>query len=315
MSIVPPLAAFFNDSFFELNVILQTILDGVSAGALYALLAVALVCAFRTSGNLNFAQGEMATLGAFLAFALSGLGLGIWPAMIAAAAVLFGFGAGVERVLVRPAVDRSWYASLVVILGVFLIVNSGVALIWGTGNRAPLHALPGGSVVLIHGSPNVYLTWADIGSLVVLALVVGGLWLLLNRSRFGLAYRAAASNRGSSELVGVPVSRMMSLGWGLAAAIGTVVGVLVSQQNQTLDFNLMLNVLVYGLAAACLGGFDSVGGAVVGGILLGVAGAVIPSAFAFVGASLSIVIAALTIFLVLMLRPAGLFGSQRVSRT
>ena len=134
----------------------------------------------------------------------------------------------------------------------------------------------------------------------------------------GIAYsltdRAVAANRESSLLAGIPVGRMLMFGWGLAAAIGSLAAVLVAQKGGSMDFNLMAPVLLYGFTAAALGGFDSVTGAVVGGAVVGLAEALIPQLFSFVGSELSLVMALVVITVVLLVRPQGLFGSRRVER-
>lgn len=306
--------ALINPDITTFNAFGQTVIDGLAAGALYALLAIALVTAYRAGGQLNFAQGEFATLGAFLVFWILGSGVGIVLAMLGAMALSFVGGAVVERTVIRPSINRSWYSSLVVILGILLTVNALDAVIWGTSDVGGLDVVPHKVWVLVSGSPDLHVTSAMVSSWVALLVLVALLMLGLNRTRLGLAYRAVSSNRESSELVGVSAARIMALGFGASAAIGTIAGVLVSQQFDVLDFNLMLNVLLYAFAAAAIGGFDSIGGAVVGGVIMGVIGAVIPNVFDFVGSGLSPVVAMLTIFVVLLVRPQGLFGSEKVVR-
>ena len=303
-----------NPDIVSFNAIAQTIIDGLGSGVLYALLAIALVTAYRTSGQLNFAQGEFATLGAFVVFWLVGFGLGVWFAFLLAMVITLLGGAVVERVVVRPSIKRSWYSSLVVVLGLLLVVNSAVAVVWGTSDRGALELVPDRVWVLRAGSPDVHVTSAMVSSWLLLAVLLLILSTVLNKTRLGLAYRAVSSNQESSELVGISTGRTIAYGYGLAAAIGTVAGVLTSQQYGVLDFNLMLNMLLYGFAAAAIGGFDSIGGAVVGGVVMGIAGALIPNALTLFGSGMSPVVAMLTIFVVLMVRPQGLFGSTKVLR-
>ena len=308
------LAAILNPNFTSLNVILQTVIGGLASGALYALLAVALVTTYRTSGQLNFAQGEYATFGAFVVSWLVGAGFGIWAGLFCAMAITMIGGAIIERTVVRPSINRSWYSSLIVVLGLLLVVNSTVAVIWGTEDVGALSLVGDHRWVLLKGSPYVYVTSSMVASWVVLAVMVIGLSMLLNKTKIGLAYRAVSSNRESSELVGIRAGRTIAFGYGLAAAIGTVTGVLTSQQQGVLDFNLMFNMLIYAFAAATVGGFDSIIGAVIGGMIMGVVGAVIPNALSLFGNGMGPVVAMLTIFVVLMLRPQGLFGSSKVTR-
>jgi branched-chain amino acid transport system permease protein len=197
------------------------------------------------------------------------------------------------------------------------LLNALTAVIWGTLPKAALNPFPGDlddQITFLDGPPQFSIGYDAIGTWVVLAAVVFAISLLLNRTKLGLGYRAVASNRESAELVGVPVSRMLMLGWALSTGIGSLGGVLVSQSADTLDFNLMGSVLIYGFAAAALGGFDSIRGAVVGGLIVGLAEALLPNMFTFIGSELSLAMALVIILAVLLARPQGLFGTRRVLR-
>ena len=226
-------------------------------------------------------------------------------------------GAGMERILIRPIESRSALGVVIVTLGVFLIINSLNASIWGTAQLTPVtpfpHA-PTDSYVLAEGPPRFSISYATIGIWIVLGVVVVALTAFFQKTKLGLGYRSVAANRESSELVGIPVGRMLMLGWAISAGLGTLAAVLVSQSTQSLDFNLMLTVLLYGFATAALGGFDSILGAVVGGLIVGLAEAFIPSIFSFVGSELSLAVALLVIVIVLLVRPQGLFGTKPVER-
>jgi branched-chain amino acid transport system permease protein len=315
---VSPLPALVNGRFFEPAFFLQLLTNGLSNGAIYGAMALSVVIIFRTTGHLNFAQGEMATLSAFGVYVLAGeQGLPVWLAIVLVVAISVGAGAAIERLVVRPVEDRNPLGVVIVTLGLFLLFNALTAIIFGTTPVAPPQPFPGGiddKVLLIEGPPQFSVTYRAIGSWVLLAIVVALLVLLLNRTKLGLAYRAVAANRESARLVGIPVGRMLMLGWGLSAGIGAVVGVLVAQKGGSLDFNLMGPVLIYGFAAAALGGFDSIKGAVVAGLIVGLTEALIPNLFTFIGSELSLTMALVIIVVVLLARPQGLFGTVRVSR-
>jgi branched-chain amino acid transport system permease protein len=316
--VVPPVVALINDRFFEPAFLLQLVTNGLSNGAIYGAMALTVVIIFRTTGHLNFAQGEMATLSAFGVYVLATeQGLPVWVAMLVVVAISMAAGAAVERVIVRPVENRNALGVVIVTLGLFLLFNALSAVIFGTAPVVPPQPFPGGvddKVVLMAGPPQLFVTYRAIGSWVLLATVVGMLVLLLNRTKLGLAYRAVAANPESARLVGIPVGRMRMLGWGLSAGIGAVVGVLVAQKTGSLDFNRMGPVLIYGFAAAALGGFDSITGAVVAGLIVGLAEALIPNLFTFIGSQLSLTMALVIIVGVLLVRPQGLFGTVRVSR-
>ena len=307
-----------NDGFFNTSFVLQLLANGLANGAIYALMALTVVIIYRTTGHLNFAQGEMATMGCFLVFAASvERGVPYWLAIPGVMVVSMIFGAIIERGLVRPIERRSGLGVVILTLGLFLILNAFTAAIWGTESveaTRPFPSSPGDQFVILDGPPRFFVRYSTIGIWLTLGVVVAALWLVLQRTKLGLAYRAVASNRESSLLVGIPVGRMLMLGWGLSAAIGSLAAVLTAQKAGTMDFNLMATVLLYGFAAAALGGFDSVLGAVVGGVIVGLAEALIPQFFSFIGTELSLVMALFVILIVLLVRPQGLFGTKRVER-
>jgi branched-chain amino acid transport system permease protein len=281
-------------------------------------MALTVVIIYKTTGHLNFAQGELATVSAFIVYVISAeKGVNIWLAIPIVIVLSMVMGAAVERFLVRPVEARSGLAVVIVTLGLFLLLNALTAVIWGTLPKGALNPFPGGiddQITVLDGPPQFSIGYDAIGTWVVLAAVVLAVSLLMNKTKLGLGYRAVAANRESAELVGVPVSRMLMLGWALSTGIGALGGVLVSQSSGSLDFNLMGSVLIYGFAAAALGGFDSIRGAVVGGLIVGLAEALLPNMFTFIGSELSLAMALVIILGVLLARPQGLFGSRRVLR-
>ena len=244
-------------------------------------------------------------------------GWSYWLAIPVALVFSFLLGAGIERTLIRPIERRSALGVVIVTLGIFLVINALNAAIWGTQQLTPLTPfpnLPDDQFVLAEGPPRFAIRYGAIGTWVALALVVAVLWFFFQKTKLGLGYRAVASNRESSQLIGVPLGRMLMLGWAISAVLGTIAAIMVSQSASTLDFNLMATVLLYGFAAAALGGFDSIPGAVVGGLIVGMAEAFIPSFFSFVGSELSLAVALGVIVVVLLVRPEGLFGTKRIER-
>ncbi|MDP9293686.1 MAG: branched-chain amino acid ABC transporter permease [Actinomycetota bacterium] len=287
----------------------QLILDGVAIGSIYAALALALVLIFRSTGIVNFAQGEMAMFSTFVAWGLVQGGLPLGLALLGALAASFAGGMAIERVLIRPVEGEEPLTILIVTLGLFILVNSGAGWIWGFENRAFPRALPGGSADVA----GVRLSYESLGIVAVLLVVVGLLFLLFQRTKLGLAMRAVAANPASSRLVGISVGRTLMIGWGLAALIGAIAGMLVAPQL-FLDVNFMGGVLVYSFAAATLGGFDSPKGAVIGGWIIGVTETLAGSYIGFIGSDLTILVPLAVILGVLLVRPNGLFGSPEVVR-
>ena len=314
---MPP-RVLINENFFNWTLIGQLFVNGMKNGAIYALMALTVVIIYKTTGHLNFAQGEMGTMGAFIVFVLVlEHGWGYWIAIAVALAFSFVLGAVLERTLIRPIERRSALGVVIVTLGIFLIINALNAAIWGTQQLSPLAPfpnLPDDQFVIAEGPPRFAVRYGAIGTWVTLSIVVAVLWFFFQKTKLGLGYRAVASNRESSQLVGVPVGRMLMLGWAISAVLGTIAAIMVSQSASTLDFNLMATVLLYGFAAAALGGFDSIPGAVVGGLIVGMAEAYIPSFFSFVGSELSLAVALGVIVVVLLVKPEGLFGTKRIER-
>jgi branched-chain amino acid transport system permease protein len=285
------------------------LLNGIQNGAVYASLAIALVLIFRTTGILNFAQGEIALYSTYIVWKLTTTGMPVWLAILLAIVISFVGGALIERVVIRPVERSSPLVIVIVTIGMFLAINSLTQLQFGSGQQAlpsfyPQHTWRPGGVLI---SSN---TLALVGVLVVECLL---LYVVLQRTKLGLAFRGVASNPESSRLLGVPVGRVLMVGWGLAAAVGALAGALVVPTTTGLVPSSMQQILVFAFAAAALGGFDSVFGAVVGGMIVGVADALtIGYVHALRGIDLLVPFG--LILLVLLFRPAGLFGSQRVER-
>lgn len=288
---------------------LQVVVDGIADGSVYATLALALVLIFRSTGVVNFAQGEMAMFATFVAWAVAQAGAPLWLALPAAFGTAFVAGMLVERVLIRPVEGGNPLHLVIVTLGLFILVNAAAGWIWGFSLRDFPRIFPGGAVSV----GGVSLSVESLGIIGVLLAVVGALWALFEHTPVGLAMRAAAQDPASARLVGVPVGRMLSLGWGLAALLGAVAGVLVAPRL-FLDTNMMAGVLVYSFAGAALGGFDSPIGAVVGSWIIGVTEALAGTYVDAIGSDLKVLVPLTVIVGVLLVRPSGLFGSPEVTR-
>lgn len=303
---------------------LQRLVDGLSYGSVYALIALGLVIIYRGTGHLNFAQGEMALFSTYCVYQFGEWGIPVWIALVLGMGVGFVVGAVSEVTLVRPVSKKSPFAVFVVTLGLFTFLNWLDGAIWG-GQQLPSSAM--GSQQLRF--PSLFPAEADalwnvfgvairqerVGILAMVLVISGLLYLLFNRTKFGLAMRAVASNTESAKLVGIRTHVVLMVSWGLAAAIGTVGGVVMAGLNSNVNLGLMFTVFIYGSAAATLGGFDSPGGAVVGGLIIGVvenmaAGYVQD----WIGQEMKLAVAFLVILAVLLVRPSGLFGTAKVER-
>ena len=289
---------------------LQQVVAGLASGSIYASLALALVLIHRATGIINFAQGEMATLSTYIAWTLTvNHGWGYWPAFVFTLGVSFLGGAAVHQTVIRPNEKGSVLRVVIVTIGLLIMINGLVTWIWGGEVRAVESPFPAGTTEIA----GVAITTADIGTIAVVLAIVVLLWALFQYTKLGLAMRAAAVNPAEARLVGVRVTWMLSFGWGLAAALGAVAGMLAAP-SVFLDPNLMAALLIYAFAAAVLGGIDSPVGAVVGGLTLGVGLNLIGTYVDFVGADLRLPVALLVILVVLLVKPTGIFGKTEVRR-
>ncbi|MFN8019645.1 MAG: branched-chain amino acid ABC transporter permease [Acidimicrobiales bacterium] len=306
-----------------MQLFLDQLMNGIGAGVIYASVALALVLIYRTTGLLNFAQGEMALFSTFVTWWLTDHGWPIWPALFGSMAFSFVAGALIERVIIRPVEGSKNPLNVVIVtLGLFLALNALCQLIFIKPGQEALRMpmlFPRGKITLpgpLHegdwahfGIPKVI-----VGQCVVLALMCLFLWVLLQKTKVGLSLRAVASNPESSRLVGISPGRMLMLGWGLAAMIGAVAGTMAASRGTGgFDSSLMQQILVYSFAAAALGGFDSPLGAVVGGLVVGVANSLTIQYVGFLE-GIELVVPLGIIFVVLLVRPNGLFGRTAVER-
>jgi branched-chain amino acid transport system permease protein len=287
----------------------QQLAAGVRSGAIYAGLALALVIIYRSTRVINFAQGEMATFTTFICWSLMNHGLSFWAAFPIVLAIAFAGGVAIERVLIQPVENGSVLTIVIVTLGLALLLNGLMSVIWGGANR-PFDGPFSTRTIDVAGVP---ISVQDVGIVVVSFALVALLGLFFRYTKLGLALRAAAVNPDSSRLVGVRVGWMLALGWGIAAVLGAVAGMMVAPVV-FLDPNMMQTILLYAFAAAVLGGLDSPLGAVVGGIVLGLTLTLLERYVGFVGSTLKLPVALLLILVLLLLRPGGLFGRVAVRR-
>ena len=291
-----------------MQLFLQQVMAGLANGAIYAGVALAVVMIFLAIDHLNFAQGEMATFSTFIAWQLIAWGCPYWITFVLVVGISFVGGVAIERVLFKPLHNADILANLVAFIALFSILNSADGYIWDYTIKT--FPTPFGTKPLF-GS--VLIDTHEAGMIGVTVVLLGLLYAFFSGTRLGLAMRAAAHNPDSARLVGIRVGWMTALGWGIAAAIGAVSGMLIAPVV-FLDPNMMFGVLLYGFAGAVLGGLTSPGGAVIGGFAVGVienlAGTFVP----YIGRDLKLTIALVVIVAVLMVRPTGLFGHTTVSR-
>lgn len=284
----------------------QQVAAGFVNGCIYAMLALSLVMIYRATHHVNFAQGEMAMFSTFIAWALVEAGAPYWAA--AAGAIAFGFamGAVVERVALRPLHDSPALAVVTVFVALMIIVQSAAGLIFGHETYSldsPFASWGGVGQGLLSGHA--------LGTVLVTVLVLAAMSAFFRYTKLGLSMRAAAINPVSSALSGINVSRVLMIGWGVAGSIGAVAGLLAAPVV-FLSPHMMSGIMIYGFAAAVLGGVDSPPGAILGGLILGI-GENLLGAYV-TGNELKLTIALVVMFAILVVRPRGLLGGKAIQR-
>jgi branched-chain amino acid transport system permease protein len=289
-----------------MQALLHQVLSGLANGGIYASVALALVMIYQATHHVNFAQGEMAMFSTYICWTMLDAGFPYWAAFVLTLVFAFVIGVLIERVIIRPVEQAPVLTVVAVFIGLLLIINSLAGWIYSYTIKAfpspfPSSAWYGG----------VYMSPHEVGMIFVTAVVLALVFAFFRFTPLGLAMRAAAQNPVSSRLVGVRVGWMLALGWGLAGLIGSVAGMMAAPIVY-LDPYMMSGILLYGFAAALLGGIDNPWGAVLGGPIVGVlenvAGAYV------VGTELKLTVALVIIVGVLVVKPSGLFGRVLVTR-
>jgi branched-chain amino acid transport system permease protein len=288
-----------------MDLFLHQILSGLATGGIYASVALALVMIYQATHLVNFAQGEMAMFATYFAWALLQAGVPYWGAFAITVATAFVVGVALERIVIRPVENSPILVIVIVFIALLVIFNSLAGWIFTYTIKpfpSPFPAAP------LFG--NSYVSSHELGSTAITLVVLLLLFVFFRFTPLGLAMRAAAQNPVSSRLVGIRVGWMLALGWGLAAAIGAIAGMMVAP-TVFLEPNMMGGVLLYAFAGALLGGIDSPGGAVLGGFIVGVLENVVG---AYIGTELKLTMALVVIIGVLVVRPSGMFGRVNVVR-
>ncbi|GAA4663773.1 MULTISPECIES: branched-chain amino acid ABC transporter permease [Amycolatopsis] len=288
---------------------IQLVVDGLSTGSVYAALALAIVLVNQATGLINFAQGGMAVLSAYFAYTGLQLGLPLLVAIVLAVVVSFFLGAAVERLLIRRFERGDPDTAIVVTIGLLTLVTGICGWLWTYNNLQFPSPFPLSTVDIFGAVVSV----RSLGTTIAIIAIMVLLQLLFLRTKLGLALRAVADNPVSASFSGLPVGRLLMIGWGFAAALGAIAGSLVAPQL-TLTPGMLDNALVYALAAVILGGLDSPIGAVVAAWIIGVAENLAAVYIPFIGHDLKIAVPFLLIFVILVVRPQGLFGRKVVAR-
>ena len=290
----------------------QQTVSGLANGGIYASLAVALVLIYRATEVINFAQGALATFTTYIAWQLIDWGLTYWFAFACTLAIAFVGGLGVELAAIRPVERRGSPLTVVIAsIGLLILVEGAIGRIWGN----QVKFMPAPFPARIYHVGGVAFSLQDLGTIAISVASVFVLWLFFRFTKVGLAMRAAAVRPAAARLVGIRVSWMLSLGWGLAAMLGAVAGMLAAATPSVLlQPNMMDGILIYAFAAAVVGGLESPAGAVIGALAIGVLLSLLGSYVSWVTPQLLLPAAFVLMLAVLLVKPSGLFGRTRTRR-
>ncbi len=291
-----------------MELFVNILLSGVAQGMVFAAVALGLVLISRATGVINFAQGALGMFTTFIAFSLLSSGVGYWAAFVAALAIGFASGAVIERTLIRPLQGKPALNPVIVTIGLLVVLEGVAGSIWGNVARGFPAAFSQKGLVI--GTTRVAFSHFDVFIVCAVVVLVLAIVALFQWTDLGLRMRAAAFAPEVSRLLGVRVGRLFTLGWALACAAGSLAGLLVAPLSAFSPYYMDLN-LVYGFTAAVLGGLVSPVGALVGGLVTGLAIAFVGG---YIGPDLQPIAALALLLLVLMVRPQGLFGTTEVRR-
>jgi branched-chain amino acid transport system permease protein len=279
--------------------------DGVTNGFIYATVALALVMIWRATRVVNYAQGAMGMFTTYIALFAISHGITYWLAFVIALGSGFVLGAGIERVVVRPVESRPALNVVILTLGLLIFLEAMAPMIFG--GQVKSFPAPFSRVDLSAGGAQLFVSPFDIFVVGAVLLTMVGLLLFFQRTSIGLRMRAAAFGPEIARLLGVRVGRMLMLGWGVAAALGALAGLLIAP-SIFLYPNNMDEVLVFGFTGAILGGLDSPVGAVAGGVVVGLGLSYVGG---YLGSDLETIGGLVILIAVLMARPQGLFATRR----
>lgn len=284
----------------------ELLASGLAIGAIYGLVAMGFAVIYKSTGLVNFAQGEIAMVVAYVAWTISTVVSGN-PFVVAIGAILFAclFGLAIERVVIRPMIGEPVFATIMVTIAVAVILRSSIVFVWD----AVPHGLDigvGKGIVEVAGTR---MRSAQLAVLAVLITIMAGFWLFFRYSRFGIAMRAVASDDRTAMLMGVSAARVQAVAWAAASVTAGIAGVFFA-----LIYELSPSMFALGLKAfpaTILGGLDAVIGSAFGGLIIG---AVENLAGGYLKPAVKEIAGFVIIIVILMIRPFGLFGEKRIER-
>jgi branched-chain amino acid transport system permease protein len=284
---------------------MQYFISGLATGSIYALVTLGLVLIYRSTRILNFAQGDLATAGTYVAFTL--LTINLVPIISFPLAILAGSSLAMlfYLVILVPAQRRnaSHFGQIILTVGLGLIIQGLISHLWGMDTKSLPFPLSDSKLWRLQG---LIISELSLGTFLVGILGSGLLYLLVQKTRLGLAMRATSENLPAAQTLGIPTRMILSLSWGLGAGLSVLAGLFLAP-SLLLDPFYMLEPFLKGFAAAILGGLQSLPGAVLGGLILGVAESLVGG---YISIAFKNTLAFLIIIVILLVRPEGLLGKE-----
>jgi len=289
-----------------MEVFLQLVISGLVNGSIYGLVAVGFVLIYKCSAVLNFAQGNMVLMGAYIFWTFKGpLGFGLLPSLFFGAALSFLFGMIVERLSLRPLVGQSILSMITVTIFLSLLLEGVTCIMWGSNPLSKVDIFPKGTINL--GFFNVMID--NILSFCFALIVMTVLILFFQFTRLGLAMRGVAEGHQIMQALGIHVKKILTISWGIAGVAGTIGGIILADK---IGFGLGLSHIgIAAIPAAFIGGLESPLGAILGGLIIGLVESIVSG---YVGNAAGTPAAYVLLVIVMLFRPYGFFGLERIER-
>jgi len=294
----------------EMNTLFQFLVNGITMGGLYALIALGFVLIYKASKVLNFAQGELVMAGAFICLALVDMGLPIWLCIILSVVISALLGFAIEKVILKPLIGEPILSVIMVTLGLAYMIRGIILSIWGPDIKPFPQIFPTGSFEV----GGVVIPYVYLGGLIVSLIAIAVFVLFFTKTTIGIAMRAVADDQSAALSLGISVEKVFAISWAISALDATVGGILVGNIYGGINVGFALIGLKV-FAVVILGGLDSIPGAIVGGIIIGVAEA-LGGGFLepIVGGGFKDVFPLLLMLIIMAVKPYGLFGTERIER-
>lgn len=287
---------------------LQLVVSGLAVGSLYALIALGFVLIYKSTDILNFAQGEAMMIGAFLCYSLIMAGVPFLWAVVAAAGLALVLGLATERLVLRPMIGERQFAVVMVTIGLSIFLRSLAGIIFGHSNQDFPTPFAQGAVHF----KGIILSYTHLWAMTVSGLMVVLFFVFFQYSRVGLSMRGVANDQDTAMLMGISVKKVFSMTWGISFAISAIAGIFLASV-MLLNIGLSL-VAIKAFPAVILGGLESIPGAIIGGLVIGVLETLVGGYWDQMFPGVKDLTAFIVLFLVLMIRPYGLFGKEEIER-